>query len=307
MLGAVTQAAAFATRGGIRSAVLEDLLGESRRLEGDYAAAAGHFEKALALPGGAGRAATLQGLAYSLVKTGDFERAARTAEEALAHAGGEDAALRARIENTLAIIRYREDRRAEALASWQSALLHARRADDAHLTLMIAHNLGLPHALRGDFQKASDCFRILTEPGNERLGPEEGTAYLNLARIATLRGEYGRAADLLGDAAEIARKWRLQALTADVVEAEGTLLRETGDLDGAREKYARARLMFTELGLHAVLDNLVEEEAILASLRGAGEEAVKLASRLVEARVPPATRRGSRRPSSPSGDPGAIG
>src|SRR5262249_55110859 len=147
--------------------------------------------------------------------------------------------------------------------------------------LMIAHNLGLPHAARGDFQRASDCFRILTGPENSRLGPEEGAAYLNLARIATISGDFAGAGALLGDAREIARKWRLTALTADVHEAEGTLLREMGDLDAARDRYLRARTLLTELGRADLLANLSEEEALLASRGGRHEEAQRMASDLV--------------------------
>lgn len=292
-LESVKQASGLAVKNGIRSASVEDLLGEACRLEGDYAAAIGHFDRALAARGmeahGSAdarglRSETLQGLAYSLLKTGEMARAAETAEEALRETSGEEPGLLARIQNTLAIIHYRQNRQQEAFAAWQAALIHARQADDAHLTLMIAHNLGLPHAIRGDFQRASECFQILTGPDNTRLGPEEGAAYLNLARIAILRGEFERAGSLLGDAAEIARKGRLQALAADVIEAEGTLLRETGDVDAAGEKYARARALFTELGLLDVLDNLGEEEAILACLRGEPEEADRLASGIVERR-----------------------
>jgi DNA-binding SARP family transcriptional activator len=69
------------------------------------------------------------------------------------------------------------------------------------------------------------------------VGPEEGTAYLNLARIATLRGELPQAARLLDDAWEIQRKWGLRGLAADVLEAEANLLRESGD-PAAGERYA---------------------------------------------------------------------
>src|SRR3989442_962916 len=100
----------------------------------------------------------------------------------------------------------------EAIALWQEALAHARRAGDEHVILMIAHNLGLPHAASGDFRRASECFRILTNRKNTRLGPEEGAAYLNQARIATVQGRCARASTLLGRAREIARKWRLQGL-----------------------------------------------------------------------------------------------
>ncbi|OLC53979.1 MAG: hypothetical protein AUH92_04890 [Acidobacteria bacterium 13_1_40CM_4_69_4] len=211
-------------------------------------------------------------------------RAAETAAQALAEAEDRDPALRARVLNTMAIVRYRQDRAAEALDLWQEALARARQAGDDHLILMIAHNLGLPHAVAGDFRRASECFRILTSPENPCLGPEEGAAYLNLARIATLEGDYTQAASLLADAREIAQKLQLQGLLADVLEEEGNLCRERGDLEASRERYARAHALLTELGRLDLLDSLAEEEAILAARRGDYGEAASLAAGAVERR-----------------------
>ncbi len=291
MSGAVREAALFLAGCGARPPIAAALLGEACRLAGDHTAAVGHFEAALAARGeaagemaGNARAAALQGLAYSLMKIGEVARAEQTALKALAEIENGDAALRARILNTLAIVRYRQDRAAEALALWQEALGSAREAGDEHLIVMIAHNLGLPHAVAGDFQRASECFRILTSPENPRLGPEEGAAYLNLARIATRRGEHGRASSLLGDAREIAQKRRLQGLLADVLEEEGSLERERGDLNAAGERYARARALMTELGRPDLLDGLAEEEAILAARRGNHGEAETLAAGVVKRR-----------------------
>lgn len=289
-LDAVVAAARFATRQGMRSHAVEDLLGEASRLCGDFVAAAGHFERALSAAAagedeslsGADRANTLQGLAYCLLKQGDPARAATIAESALQEAGDDDPALMARILNTLSIIRYRENRLDDALKGWQQALSRARQAEDQHLVLMIAHNLGLPHAVMGDFQRASECFQILTGAENARVGAPEGAAYLNLARICTIRGEYARAASHLGDAREIARKCRLRSLTADTLEAEGNLLRESGELEAAGHTYAHARSLFTELGQQDVVSNLDEEMAILASRRGELEEAETLGSSVVK-------------------------
>jgi len=296
-LDAVKQAARFLEARGIRSATAEALLGEALRRTGDYAAAVGHFEKALAglekegtRPGV--RPLARQGLAYSLLKTGHRERAAAVAEEALAEAGGEDPALRARILNTLSIIRTREERHTEAVAGWQEALTLAREAGDERLIRMIAHNLGLPHALFGDFARASECFRILTGSDDGSLGPEHGAACLNLARIETLRGEHASAAKLLEDAREIASRLHLSALSADVLEAEGTLRREGGDLEGAHECYALARARFTELGQHEILESLAEEEAILAARRGEFAEAEAVVLGLVESRRKASDREG---------------
>src|SRR2546427_163772 len=153
-------AASSALRAAPRAAAL---LGEACRLAGDHTAAVGHFEAALAtcveaagkITGNA-RAAALQGLAYSLVKVGEVARAEETAVKAMAELEDGDAALRARVLNTLAIVRYRQDRAAVAIALWQEALARARQAGDDHLLLMIAHHLGLPHAVAGDFRRASE-------------------------------------------------------------------------------------------------------------------------------------------------------
>jgi len=227
------------------------------------------------------RANALQGLAYALMRRGESSRAATTAEEALREAGDEDPGLVARILNTLSIIRYRDNRFQEAIQGWQRALDRARQGGDRHLVLMIAHNLGLPHAVTGDLKRAAECFQILTGPDNPHVGPQEGAAYLNLVRIATIRGEFTRANLLLGDAAEIARKLRLPSLAADALEAEGNLLRESGDFEAAAERYARARLLFTKLGQTEVVRNIDEESAILAARSGSFDEAEDLGSSVV--------------------------
>jgi LuxR family maltose regulon positive regulatory protein len=295
-LEAVREGCQFLARLGAPSPRVDDLLGESSRLAGDFTAAIAHFERALA-PSSAGeealdgtaRASTLQGLAFSLLETGALTRAAATAEVALGAAGAGDPALVARILNTLALVHYRSEKHDEAAARWQEALARARQAGDEHLTSMIAHNLGLPHAVRGDFRRAAECFRLLTARESTRVGPEEGAAYLNLARIALLRGEHAEAAALLSDAREIAHKLRLRALAADVLEAEGTLLRESGDLKGAAERYARARDEFTGLGRLDLLPGLAEEEGIRLALDGRADEAERTIAPLVEqARAEPA-------------------
>jgi DNA-binding SARP family transcriptional activator len=263
-----------------RAPFLDDLLGEACRLRGDFAAAVGHFEAAVRGPEPAG-AEALQGLAYSLLRMGETGRAEETAERALALVVN-DPDLSARILNTLSIVRYRTDRTDEAIAGWQDALARARQARDEHLTRMIAHNLGLPHAARGDLLRATECFRILTSDASPRVGPEEGTAYLNLARIATLRCELPQAARLLDDAWEIQRKWGLRGLAADVLEAEGNLLRDSGEAEGAAGRYAAARAAYIELGQTEPLDSLGEEEALLTARRGEIDRAERAVLEILE-------------------------
>ena len=177
------------------------------------------------------------------MKVGKLAPAEEIAATALAQLGEGKPALRARFLNTLAIIHNRQDHSPEAIALWQEALSLARQTGDDHLILMIAHNLGLPHAVAGNFRRASECFRILTSSDNPRLGPEEGTAYLNLARIATLEGRWTRASVLLGEACEIARKWRLQGLLADA--------RSLAQVNASRAPRDRARSRSSRTNIHA--------------------------------------------------------
>ena len=291
MPGAVREAALFLTARGARPPIAAALLGEACRLSGDHAAAVGHLQIALAARGdaageiaGRARIAAHQGLAYSLLKVGDLAQAEESAVQSLREAGTEEPGLRARVLNTLALVRCRQDRVGEALVLWEQAMDQARRAGDDHLIRMIAHNLGLPHAAAGDFARAIECFRNLTGPDNPLQGPEEGAAYLNLSRIARLQGDCVRAASLLGDAREIARKRRLQGLLADALEEEGNLSRERGDLESAGRCYARARAAFSDLGRPDLLDNLSGEEAILAARRGNHGEAETLAAGAVARR-----------------------
>ena len=241
---------------------MHDLLGESLRLVGDYAAAAGHFDQALTGLAGPARGRALQGLAYALLKTREPERAGAVAEEGLREAGDENPVLMARLLNTLSIVQYQQDRQGSAIAGWHRALALARRGGDGHLTRMIAHNLGLPYAVTGDFRRAEECFRLLTDPENPHLGPEEGAAYLNLARIAILRQDHVAATRLLDDAWEIARKWKLEALTGDVLEAQGNLLRERDFADAEEKMPPHDR---GSPSARHFLDHLAEEQDLLAA------------------------------------------
>ena len=288
LLREVRETAGVLKARGSSDGFVYDLLGEACRLAGDHAVAVRHFEQALKPPAGAraldagvGRATARHGLAFSLLQVGEVDRAAETASAALDEVGEREPALLARLHNTLGIAHYRQGRHDEALARWNDALSRARQSGDERLTLMIAHNLGLPYAVRGDYDRAAECFRMLARADNPRAGPEEGAAHLNLARIATLRGDWAESAARLDDAGEIAQKWSLEGLAGDVLEARATLLRETGRFDEAAKTYEEARRRFTALGLRDLLDGLAEEEARLAARRGEIDRALLIAGEVV--------------------------
>lgn len=251
---------------------LADVVGELKRVAGDHAAAIENFRRALeARREDDETAESLHGLAYSAAMLGQLDECETTAQRGLALARRPE--LRSRLCNVWAIALYRRDRLDEAIERWREALVLAREGDDPRLSRMIAHNLGLPYAVQGEFARASECFGMLTREDNPTVGPHEGAAYLNLARIDTLEGRYEEASRGLGDAEEIARKWDLRGLMADIWEARGNLRRATGDLDAARKAYAETRSRLTDLGMVELLDNLVEEEALLAAMTGRADEA----------------------------------
>src|SRR5262249_19447153 len=193
-----------------------------------------------------------------------------------------------KILNTISIAAYRAGRYDAAMEGWRQALDLARRGSDQALVRKVAHNLGLPYAMRGEYDKAVDYFRILLTPGEEgepAPGPDAATASLNIARIEILRGELREAAVHLDDALESSGKYHLRALLGDILEAQGTLLRESGDLAGAREKYAGARAIFTELGLEDLSAGLQEEEALLMLAAGSVREALRMASEILASRA----------------------
>lgn len=276
------------------------LRAEMQRIEGDYAGALRSFDRGLSAAtglSGTERAGALQGKAYAAMKLGSLPQSEELAKEALALAGGEDPALSARILNTRAIVEYRLGRYDDAIRGWKEALELARRAGDRAMLRRVAHNLGLPHGTRGEYDKALDYFRMLLQMEEEQeapLGPEYATAALNVARIEILRGAMQDAAGHLDDALEISRKFDLKALRGDVLEAQGNLLRETGDAEGARARYAAARRIFTELGFDDLRDDVDEEEARLLLRIGAEDEALRRADDLLarcEEDAVPAVRR----------------
>jgi len=279
------------------------LRAEIERIEGDYAGALRSFDRGLSAADALSsteRAGALQGKAYAAMKLGSLEQSEDLARQALDLAGAEDPALSARILNTRSIVEYRLGRYDDAIRGWKEALDLARRAGDRALLRRVAHNLGLPHGTRGEYDKALDYFRMLLHMEEEQeapIGPEYATAALNVARIEILRGSMQDAATHLDDALEISRKFGLQALRGDVLEAQGNLLREIGDAEGARTRYAAARRVFTELGLDDLRDDVDEEEARLLLRIGVEHEALRRADDLLrrcgESGAVPAARRAS--------------
>ena len=281
MLDTLRSACASLGDPGALPARIALLRAECERVEGNYMGAVQRFATALEAATDltpAERASALQGRAYAEMKLGNMENASAQAHEALTLAPADDGALRARILNTLSIVEYRLGRFDEAIRMWKEALALARRAGDRPLLRRVAHNLGLPHGMRGEYDKALSYFRMLLhveDEGEAALGPDFAIGALNVARIQILLGEFREASTHLDDAMEVSRKFRLEALKGDVLEAQGNLLREMGDRDAARERYAEAGRIFTELGLEDLRDGLEEEEIRLLLTPGVGPEVLR--------------------------------
>ncbi len=303
MLDTVRRACERVEASGPVPAPVTLLQAEIARIEGDYAIAVRRFEAGLSGEGDLDartRAEALQAQAYAEMGLGALARATALAREAQALAPAEDLGLRGKILNTCAIAAYRSNRYEEAIGTWQEAMELARRAGDRALLRTVAHNLGLPYGMRGEYDKALSCFRMLLNFQDEEdapLGREYATASLNVARIEILQGEFGDASRHLDDALEISRKLRLRSLQGDVLEAQGNLLREMEHRDAAREKYAQARDRFTELGLADLCVDLEEDEIQLLLNEGAHDEALRrceeLLARYAADEQAPAARRAS--------------
>ena len=66
---------------------------------------------------------------------------------------------------------------------FRSALQSAEERNDEHYSRLIAHNLGTPAGIRGDFGEALRWLRrMLRNDQKESPMPQEAVAYLNMAR-----------------------------------------------------------------------------------------------------------------------------
>ncbi|HZB44008.1 MAG TPA: AAA family ATPase, partial [Pyrinomonadaceae bacterium] len=227
---------------------------ELARLQDDLAAAGAHCRRAATLlneEGDAeGEAVALHSLATIERRQGDFDSALEHVARAESLTG-ERSPVRARCANTRGLCLTRMGRWKEAEREFRSALRMAEEGGDERFARIIAHNLGTPAGVRGDFAEAMRWLsRLLSREGAAPM-PQQAIAHLNTARCLVYRGEFEECERHLERALEGCQTFNLLSLRAEVFEAYGNLRREQDDPARAAEFYERAARAYDEAGVDA--------------------------------------------------------
>ncbi|HEY0380511.1 MAG TPA: BTAD domain-containing putative transcriptional regulator [Pyrinomonadaceae bacterium] len=271
---------------------------EVARLRGEYDTAQAHFRRAAALlherGDTGGEAEALHSLATIARRRGDCARAFTYLDRAIALTD-EHSAVRIKCGNTRGLCLTATGEWTAAEREFREALQLAEERSDEHYARLIAHNLGLPAMIRGDFGEALRWLRRMLRDGrNLPPMPQEATAHLNMARCYLYRGEIESCEKHLEDALECCQQFNLVLSLAEAFETYGNLYRERGDAARASEFYERAARAYDEAGIDLVRCELLDEQAVLNLQLGNLGAARGLLDRLVEARVAAGNEMGSR-------------
>lgn len=261
--------------------------GEVMRLQGDYEAAKGLFRRAAVLlreRGDAeGEAEALHSLASIARREGGFAEAFELLDRAGALAG-ETSAVRMKCGNTRGLCLVALGQYAEAEGEFRAALGLAEERGDDRWARLIAHNLGTPAGLRGDFLEALRWLRRMLA-GSGPPFPQEATAHLNIARCLFYRGETEACERHLDLALERCQLFNLSALRGEVFETYGNLYRDGGDVARAEDFYERAAKAYRDAGIEATRRDLLEERSLLRLAAGDLDGARGLIERQMTART----------------------
>ncbi|HKP47840.1 MAG TPA: BTAD domain-containing putative transcriptional regulator [Pyrinomonadaceae bacterium] len=148
---------------------------------------------------------------------------------------------------------------------FRAALQSAEERNDEYYVRLIAHNLGTPAGMRGDFGEALRWLGRMLR--SERPGtpmPQEAVAHLNMARCYLFRGDFSSSETHLDSALEACQLFNLGATRAETFETYGNLYRERGEIERAIEFYERAARAYDEAGIGLTRTELLEERALLA-------------------------------------------
>ncbi len=247
-----------------------------------HIAAIEHHEKAAICFEKAGEqgelARTLSGSIQPLLLLGRYEQALATGERAAKIFKKEGNTRRlARLEINIGNIYHRQDRFHEALAIYDRAYQELLKHDDGEALAAVLSNLSLCYISLNDFPKALEFHRIARQQCEQR-GMPILVAYAdyNIAYLYFLRGEYGRAIQMLRDASASAGKaddaYQLALCNLDLSEIylELNLSMEAGELGRA------ANEGFLKLGFGYEAAKALAFAAIAASRTGQAFEGIKL-------------------------------
>jgi ATP/maltotriose-dependent transcriptional regulator MalT len=262
---------------------------EVARLRGEYETSQTLFRRAATLLNARGdadgEAEALHSLATISRRRGDCAGAFTYLDRAL-ELVGEGSSVRVKCGNTRGLCYFALTEWAAAEGEFRAALQLAEEQNDTHYMHLIAHNLGLPAMIRGDFSEAMRWLRrMLRDNGQAAPVPQEAWAYLNLARCHLYRGDLEACEQHLDGALERCQLFNLIAQRAEAFETYGNLYRERGDAARATEFYHHAARTYEEAGVDPSRAELWDEQALLSLQLGDMAAAKGLLERLIAARA----------------------
>src|SRR5215207_6464054 len=264
---------------------------EVARLRDEHDLAQSLFNRAAALlheqADAEGEAEALHSLATLARRRGDCDTAFNYLDRAV-ELTGERSVVRTKCGNTRGLCLVGLGQWTEAEREFRLALQSAEERGDRYYARLIAHNLGTPAGIRGDFGEALRWLRrMLSEEGaGAPPVPQEAIAHLNIARCHWHLGDFEACELHLDRALEICQLFNMAGLRGEIFENYGNLYRERGgELQRAHEFYERAARAYDEAGVEITRTELLEERGLLALQLGDLTEARALLDRLIEARA----------------------
>lgn len=240
---------------------------EVLRLRGEYDAAQAMLRRAVTLLQEGcdreGEAEALHSLATIARRRGEFETAFEYLDRAISLADGQPR-IQIKCGNTRGLCLHVTGDLAAAEREFRAALQVAEEQGDEHYARLIAHNLGLPAMVRGDFGEALRWLRRMLRD-NDTLPPmpRDATAHLNIARSHLYRGDFEACEKHLNLALECSQLFNLISLRGEIFETFGNFYRESGEVTRALEFYERAGRAYEDAGIDLTQRELLEEQAIL--------------------------------------------
>jgi LuxR family maltose regulon positive regulatory protein len=241
---------------------------EVMRLRGEWDGSQALFRRAIPLlqqlEDIEGEAEALHALATIARRRHDYQLAFSYLDRAT-ELGGEHSAVRTKCGNTRGLCLVAMGEWAAAEREFRAALQSAEERHDEYYARLIAHNLGTPAGMRGDFGEALRWLRRMLHSNREGAPvPQEAIAHLNIARCHLYRGELPACEEHLSKALARCQQFNLVSLSGEIFEAYGNLNRELGEAERATEFYERAARAYDEAGIDLERTELLEERALLS-------------------------------------------
>ena len=263
---------------------------EVARLQGEYDFAHSLLRRAVALlhdsADDEGEADALHSMATLARREGDYELAFSYLDRALLLSEA-NSAVRIKCGNTRGLCLVALGEWSAAEREFRAALQLAEERHDEYYIRLIAHNLGTPAGMRGDFGEALRWLsRMLRKDRPGPPMPQEAVAHLNMARCYLYRGDFSACEKHLDQALEGCQLFNLSGTRAETFETYGNLYRERGDIERAIEYYERAARAYDEAGIGLTRTELLEERALLGLQIGDLSSAQAQIDHLISARPP---------------------